>query len=534
MANYGLFGEATFSFKLTNLMLHIFCGIGLYIFGKQLMQAVRGVTNNQATIAALVTAIAWLLHPLQVSTVLYVVQRMAQFSMLFMIMGMLVYVLGRKRMLAGHGNGLLLCTLGIAFFTPPAALSKETGLLLPFFVLLIEVVIFRFEASCEKQKKTLIAVVLMLCVAPMLYGAWYFVESFDKLMIGYDVRDFTLTERLMTQIHVIYFYMGLVFVPDITSMGLYHDDFPVIRAFGWMTGTMLSGLMFIVALAVLLSKRLPLFTLGVLWFFLAHAVESSFLPLEMVFEHRNYMAVWGLLLPTIYYGQVGLSKLGNKLQVEYLGYLAVISLICIMSLLAFFRAAGWKDQATFVYGQYVDHPDSRRALIGMSALHLGLNSFESARDLISKAESIGPTDPGLQLFRLYTYCNDRPPPAALISETRASIAQGNWSIYANQMLYSLYIASNKRQCEYVNGDTLLDLINTAIYRRPIPSRYDSLELHLAHAGLLSDMGYFERAYKYYQYIYNNTANLPPKTKVAILKKLKELSTISQLVIENGS
>ncbi len=41
--------------------------------------------------------------------------------------------------------------------------------------------------------------------------------------------------------------------------------------------------------AFLLRRRYPLLLLAVLFFLVGHSMESTLIPLEMVYEHRNYL-----------------------------------------------------------------------------------------------------------------------------------------------------------------------------------------------------------------------------------------------------
>jgi len=81
MANAWLAGDSPHAFKLGNLVFHLACGV----VGWQVLRRALARDPNLATdadpAAALLTAL-WLLHPLNVSTVLYVIQRMAQVSTL--------------------------------------------------------------------------------------------------------------------------------------------------------------------------------------------------------------------------------------------------------------------------------------------------------------------------------------------------------------------------------------------------------------------------------------------------------------------
>ena len=93
--NAKLFGMAPFSFKLTNLVIHLACGGLIYSLLHKLLSRDSQLAQHAAWVALAITTV-WLLHPLQVSTVLYIVQRMAQLSTLFIVLALLAYVRGRE------------------------------------------------------------------------------------------------------------------------------------------------------------------------------------------------------------------------------------------------------------------------------------------------------------------------------------------------------------------------------------------------------------------------------------------------------
>src|SRR6185369_10537583 len=94
---------------------------------------------------ALVAAGLWLLHPLNVSGVVYIVQRMNELAVFFTLAGLLAYVDGRVRLLQGE-PALGRATLGLCAFGLLAVLSKENGALISAYALVIEAVCFRFDA----------------------------------------------------------------------------------------------------------------------------------------------------------------------------------------------------------------------------------------------------------------------------------------------------------------------------------------------------------------------------------------------------
>ena len=84
----------------------------------------------------------WLLHPLLVSTTLYIVQREAMLPATCVLAGLLIWLHGRERLAAGHiASGLLWSVLGLGGFTLLGVLTKANGALLPLYALLIEIIV---------------------------------------------------------------------------------------------------------------------------------------------------------------------------------------------------------------------------------------------------------------------------------------------------------------------------------------------------------------------------------------------------------
>jgi hypothetical protein len=85
---------APYSFKRTNLIIHLLNGALLYPLLTKLGQALAVDTYRSRT-AALFGTTLWLLHPLLVSTTLYVVQREAMLPATFVLAGLLIWLHGR-------------------------------------------------------------------------------------------------------------------------------------------------------------------------------------------------------------------------------------------------------------------------------------------------------------------------------------------------------------------------------------------------------------------------------------------------------
>ncbi|MFC4250406.1 hypothetical protein [Sinimarinibacterium flocculans] len=297
--NYYISGLDPLSFKATNLAIHVATGLAIYALGIQLIpRLLRQVAAPATTRAiALVAASIWMLHPLHVSNVLYVVQRMNQLSTLFALLGLLCYSVGRWQTLR-TGSGLATSLCGLTAFGILSLFSKENGALTFAYALVIECLCFGFSASTQGQQRILKLFFIFTLAVPGAAAAISLAVAPDWLLGGYSVREFTLYERLLTQPRILAHYLLWIAVPLPSWMGIYHDD--IATSTGLFsppaTALALAGLAGVATLVWRLRHRSPGLAFGAAWFLVGHAMESTILPLELVFEHRNYLPSAGLLI----------------------------------------------------------------------------------------------------------------------------------------------------------------------------------------------------------------------------------------------
>lgn len=292
--NYYFSGFDPFVFKATNLAIHLASGVLVFYLALQLLAATMPAARQRnVVIVAGVIAALWLLHPIQLLPVLHVVQRMTSLSAFFLLAALLLHVLGRER---GGRAGAMRLILAWGILWPLSYFSKETGVLSPFFVLAWELIVRRSIAgrldSFARGFATVVGLALLAATAYTLSpgGQW--------LWAGYDLRSFSLVERLLTEGRVLWFYLGLILLPRLEALGLYHDDIVISTGLfaPWTTLPALAGLAGLVWLAWRTRTRAPLVSFGMAWFLIGHALESTVLPLEIAHEHRNYLPLLGLLL----------------------------------------------------------------------------------------------------------------------------------------------------------------------------------------------------------------------------------------------
>ena len=383
--DYYFQGSEPYGFKLTNLIIHLLNGVCVFVLTTLVLSVYRRRHANEFSQerlhwVALAVASVWLLHPLNLTPVLYVVQRMTSLSAQFTLLGLSAYLYGRLLQLDDQaGWGWILSAFFL--FTPLAVLCKENGALLPMFMLLAEGILLNFQAPESRTRLALRVLFVTTVILPTIVLIVYSIYKPAWLLVGYSIRDFTLPERLMTEARVLWFYLRMIVVPDISQLGLYHDDIAISRGLLTPYSTLLActGMALLAGVAFLLRKRHPIAAFGILFFLLGQSIESSVIALEIVHEHRNYLPSYGILLVIFYYL---LSPAWHKGTLGLRQVLAVM-LIVFFGAITTIRAGQWANQFDLTLIEVKHHPDSIRAnsdVAYMYALLLPAFSPQQAED----------------------------------------------------------------------------------------------------------------------------------------------------------
>jgi len=356
-------GFSPVSLKTTNLAIHLLNGVLIYCFCQTVLRA-PALRNLQlgryaCRVVALLAASIWLLHPLHVTTVLYTVQRMAQLSTLFTLTGLLLFCRYRLRWAeSGAATGeLIAAALWLLIIGAAALLSKENGALLPWLIAAVEVTLF-YGVWRGQDRWQLFWLGWAVFALPIVLVLLVWLVSPETLAGRFWGREFSLEERLLTQGRLLWTYLGWTVLPNIVDMGFFHDDIVISQGLWSPATTALSLLAWVgaIAVALLLRKRYPLFMFALFFYLVAHSMESSFLPLEMAFEHRNYLPSVGICL----FIALALYRLaahfsGLRLRVVVGAVLAGLTVLLAIS------SSVWSDQLTLARYNVVNHPASPRA-----------------------------------------------------------------------------------------------------------------------------------------------------------------------------
>ncbi|MFI4921013.1 MAG: tetratricopeptide repeat protein, partial [Gammaproteobacteria bacterium] len=348
------------AFKVGNVMIHVLNGLLVSILLLQLLQSYRkllapSLPERNIEWLALITGALWLLHPLNLMPVLYVVQRETALSSLFILAGCNVYVWSRTLRLTGRG-GLWLLWLAVPLLTLIATLCKESGALLPVYTLAIELFIFRFRTRTSETDRVVALFYAVILVLPAFIGLSWMLWGSGGGYLNYMNRNFTLSERLMSEARVVWLYVRWTLFPDLRSLGLYHDDIAISRGLLHPATTLwaIIGLMVMATACVGLARRLPLLVLGIAWFFAGQLMESTIFPLELAYEHRCYLPDLGLILAVM--SLVYPLQPTDRFRLPR--YALIAGMLCACGCLTWLRAADWKDNLTFSASEARHHPES--------------------------------------------------------------------------------------------------------------------------------------------------------------------------------
>lgn len=395
-------------FKVVNLLLH---GLNGYLVWRLACRVVGMVWPSAEAATkertALLAAMLWTVHPLQVSTVLYVVQRMTLLSSTFILLALLIALrpLPQPGLLATRTSGIrhALVVGGLALV---ALLSKEIGVLVPAMLLSILAALPLTMRQCcsdtdGKRMFTWIAVWL-----PVLFGIAAITMLWPRVMAGYTGRSFTFSERLISESWILVDYVTRIFVPLPARMGLYLDDTAVTETVtpGWWVGPIIIAIT--MAGAVALRRRWPLLAFAVFWFFACHLLESTFIALELKFEHRNYLALFGpalLIAGTI-------VAAGKRIVSSRIATVTAILAIALLGGLTFLRSNTWSSELDFVSSELVHHPGSARVQMEAARLESAAGGNEAAYRRMLSAMDAHPDDYAPMLYALQLGCAGFPVP----------------------------------------------------------------------------------------------------------------------------
>jgi protein O-mannosyl-transferase len=429
-----------FPFKLANLLVHLGNGLLVFVLSMQLGSRLRSAPSRWLPVFAGLIAIGWLVHPMQLSAVLLVVQRMTLLSSLFVLLGLVAYVHGLVSQPSSSLRRGMWMTLGMACIVP-AILCKENGILLPLYAWVVDATLLRDRV--QEIPPALRRLRRILLFPTIAFLAVWAITQLRQLGAPLAARDFTMAERLLTEPRVLFDYLNGIVFPRYATYSVYHDDFVVSRGLLSPISTfpVLVVLVASFAAALVWRKRWPVAAFGVLWFLAGHSLESGPISLELYFEHRNYLPLAGLVMA------VGFALIGLPDGALRRAAILAASLWLAASLFATTLYSGiWTSADKLAYFWAHSHPGSLRAQGEYAEVLYRAGNTAGARAVFATAAENYPADAGVDVSLAILDCSSNALSADAVARLRGRLVTAPWSRLAYQGLETLGQLAGAGRC----------------------------------------------------------------------------------------
>jgi len=275
--NMTLGGEPA-GFRIVNVLIHALSAT--LVWSLLRTRGLRtGLAPAHASLAALLAAAIFALHPVQTEAVTYISGRSSSLAACFCLLSLYSWV--RSEQSVGSRASAwwqAACCLCFAL----AMATKETALVLPVALLL-----YSSDRPLRDTLRRLIPVLLLAVL--MLVAALSLPRYRHLLAVSLDTRS--VSENLMTQAHAILYLIGQLLRP---WHGNADPQLTTVTSLNWY-----SALLCVIWLSTLVTalariRRMPVGAFAVLWFFLWLAPTNSLLPrLDLANDRQLYLALIG-------------------------------------------------------------------------------------------------------------------------------------------------------------------------------------------------------------------------------------------------
>jgi len=369
--NWYLHQNSLPGYHLVSIAVHILTTFMLFYVIRELFKTprLRHTSQEGVRFISWVTVLLWALNPVQVQAVTYIVQRMTSLAALFYVIAIWCFLRGR---MTPDPVKRALIWVGCAVMYLLAIGSKENAITLPISLVAFELLFFPHSGFKLTRPKTIAVLVsgslaLGGLTAVLIYSSrgsiWTFLADL------YARRPFTLEERLLTEPRILWHYISLLFYPVPQRLSIEYD-IAVSTSFltPWTTLPALLCLVGLLIAGIGLARSRPLVSLAVLFFLINQIPESTILPLELVFEHRNYLPSMFLFLPVaaVLKDVIDHYRASSKVFAVALAVCGALLIVAFGSG-TYIRNMAWATEKSLWQDAQRKAPQSPRPLVNLSA-----------------------------------------------------------------------------------------------------------------------------------------------------------------------
>jgi tetratricopeptide (TPR) repeat protein/preprotein translocase subunit SecG len=365
--NYKMGGLEVTGFHLVNLLIHILTAIVVLL----ILQHLYGIGSWQSFFGSAL----FLCHPIQTQAVTYIVQRMTSLAAFFFFLSIFAYIKFRKEM---EKNGDVFSFAACQLFAwallcgALAVLTKENTAVLPLVLLLLErTVISRQNLKLRQVLRYLLPFMLVTSgvllqqfvvanstLTQVNTGVLHFLQTTDpagSVLVTKEPGNLVL-RYLFTQFVVVWIYAGKLIIPIGQTLDYSYPLVARLLNFKSVAGLLAIGTLLVFAFRQLQTS--PLLALGIFWFFVTLSIESTFIPLDTMFEHRLYIPLFGFI--------IFLNEALDGLRPQIFRKSLLISILVIMSVLTWNRNQLWANPIAFWQDNVNKAPHSFRPKVSLA------------------------------------------------------------------------------------------------------------------------------------------------------------------------
>ena len=295
--NWYIGKDDVYGYHIVNNTIHLVTTFFLFLTVLNLLMSpnLKGKYQGSEYAIAFLTAIFWAVNPIQTQAITYIVQRMASLAAMFYIIGIYFYL---KTRLSQPGYKRFLFIAGSLLGFILALGSKQNTATFPIAVAIIEILFFQDLSDRDRRKNVVAALTIGAVFMIVFLTILYITGNIAHVFKGYERRMFTLTERLMTESRIIIYYLSQIFYPLTSRFSLVHDINISTSLFKpWTTIPSILAIISLLGIGFTQTIKKPIIALSIFFFFINHIIESTIIPLELIYEHRNYLPSFFLFFP---------------------------------------------------------------------------------------------------------------------------------------------------------------------------------------------------------------------------------------------
>jgi tetratricopeptide (TPR) repeat protein len=331
---------------------------------------------------AFFSALLWLVHPVQIMGVTYIVQRLTSLSALLYLAAFAAYVAGRtssgRRCYVFYSAAVAawLLSLGV----------KQNVALLPLVLLIYEIYFFHDDPWRAVKAGWKWAAGASAAVA--ITAFWYLGPGFWSAMAArYAERGITPWERLLSEARVLVHYVSLIVLPLPSRLNVDYDFAPSRSLIDPIT-TLPAVLLVLAAVGFALweARRYRFLSFAILWFLVNLAVESTVIPVDLVFEHRLYLPSIALIAVG-----VGVVYRGLAPMHEYAAPVGLALIAVLFGAWTYERNQVWTDPVLLWSDNALKSPGKARVHGNLGKAYLDAERYQDAARSFETAIRLDPT-----------------------------------------------------------------------------------------------------------------------------------------------